>query len=256
MSTVFKDHFSGLADSYAEARPRYPQALIDRLVEGLPDGAAAWDCGCGSGQLSLGLADAVGRVFATDASAEQIARARAHPRIDYRVATAEASGLPPASVDLVVVAQAAHWFDLPGFYREVRRVAKPGARIGVFCYAAQRLPDAPEANAVVRRFYSTTIGPWWPPERAVIDRGYADLEFPFADTPPEEREMRQDWTLDQLLAYIATWSSVKEYRADTGRDPMPGLAEELGGVWGPADRVRPVVWPIFLHIGPVHPTGG
>ena len=71
---------------------------------------------------------------ATDASEEQIRHAQAHPRVEYRVAIAHASGLPPHSADLVTVAQALHWFDLPPFYAEVRRVLRPGGIVAAWCY--------------------------------------------------------------------------------------------------------------------------
>ena len=249
MTAGFKDHFSGAAEGYAEARPQYPDALIDRLAADLPPGAVAWDCGCGSGQLSVGLARRVGRVVATDASGAQIAQAAAHPQISYRVASAEASGLPAASVDLVVAAQAAHWFDLPAFYREIRRVAKPGGRVALVGYGPQHLPDAPAVDAALRAFYGETVGPYWPPERALVETGYADLDFPFADRPTEWLAIRQDWTLDRLLRFIATWSAVSAYRAATGGDPLPLLAQQLAALWGPVERPRRVVWPLFLRLG-------
>ena len=56
---------------------------------------------------------------------------KAHPRVEYRVAPAERSGLPDAAVDLVTLALAAHWFDLPRFYAEVRRVGRPRTAIAL-----------------------------------------------------------------------------------------------------------------------------
>jgi len=92
---------------------------------------AVWDCGCGSGQASVALAAHFKVVHATDVAAEQIAAAKPHLRVRYSVAPAEHCGLPDASVDLVTVAQALHWFDVDAFYAEARRVARPGALIAV-----------------------------------------------------------------------------------------------------------------------------
>jgi ubiquinone/menaquinone biosynthesis C-methylase UbiE len=111
--TGFKDHFLGHAALYADCRPTYPAALAEALAEISPARELALDCGCGSGQLSVLLAEQFERVEATDASAQQIGQASVHPKVTYRVAPAEASGLDDASCDLVVAAQAAHWFDLP-----------------------------------------------------------------------------------------------------------------------------------------------
>src|SRR2546426_10335114 len=68
--------------------------------------------------LFRSLADRFARVIATDASAEQIAQAAPHPKVGYRCAPAETSGLPNGAVDLAVAAQAVHWFDLARYYAE------------------------------------------------------------------------------------------------------------------------------------------
>src|SRR5687768_7980730 len=138
MQSSFADHFSGVASGYATFRPRYPTALFDWLATVAPARDTAWDCAAGSGQATLALAERFGRVIATDASDAQLGSAPAHPRVEYRVATADVSGLPPASVDLVTVAQAVHWFDFDRFYDEVRRVARPGGIVAVWCYGANR----------------------------------------------------------------------------------------------------------------------
>src|SRR5512138_3071788 len=93
------DHFSTVAKNYAAFRPHYPKTLVDALRARVT-GDTAWDIGCGSGQLTLGLAEQFARVIATDPAAAQIEAAPAHPRVEYRVAPAEASGLPDASIDL------------------------------------------------------------------------------------------------------------------------------------------------------------
>ena len=101
-------------------------------------------------------------IYATDLSAEQIANAEAHPRVNYRVGLAEASGLPDDFVDLVTVAQALHWFDLNRFYQEARRVARAGAVLAVWCYGVCEIPAA-RGNAALQHFYSSIVGPYWMP---------------------------------------------------------------------------------------------
>ena len=131
----FKDHFSGHAADYSRYRPgAYPAAMFQALAALAPDRECVWDCATGNGQAALGLAALFERVEATDASAQQIAVAGPHPKVRYSVAPAEASGLPDASVALITVAQALHWFDLTKFYVEVRRVAKPQALLACSCY--------------------------------------------------------------------------------------------------------------------------
>src|SRR6516162_2463674 len=131
---AFKDHFSPLASVYAEFRPTYPDALLDHVAGLCAQRGGAWDCACGSGQATIALAERFDRVVATDASAKQVAGAPPHPRVSYRVAPAEESGLEAESMDLVAVAQAAHWFDLTRFYAEVQRVLRAGGVLAIWSY--------------------------------------------------------------------------------------------------------------------------
>src|SRR5690606_31583471 len=128
----FHDHFSGHAAGYAQARPTYPEALFDWLAAQCAQRELAWDAGCGNGQAAIALARHFARVIATEPSAEQVAQAPAHPRVEYRVEPAESPSLADASADLVTVAQAMHWFDLDRFHVGVRRVLRPGGLVAVW----------------------------------------------------------------------------------------------------------------------------
>lgn len=243
----FKDHFSSASDRYAAYRPDYPATLFAWLASVSPAHATAWDCATGSGQAALGLAPHFRRVVATDASAEQIRHAAAHPGVDYRVAPAESSGLADRSVDLVTVAQAAHWFDLPRFYAEAARVLQPGGVLAIWGYGRLTLPGP--LDPPFRRFYAETVGPWWPPERALVDDAYRGLEFPFAELVPPAFEIEVEWDLVRLLDYVSTWSAVGRYRAAQGSDPLPALMAELEPLWGKPTDVRRLAWPLFLRAG-------
>lgn len=245
----FKDHFSSASDRYAAYRPGYPATLFAWLASVCSGHDTAWDCATGSGQAALGLAPHFGRVIATDASAEQIRHAAPHPGVDYRVAPAESSGLPDRSVDLVTVAQAAHWFDLPRFYAEAARVLKPGGAIAVWGYGRMLLPG--EMDALFQRFHAETVGPYWPPERALIDDAYRSLDFPFTEIQSPAFAIEVEWTLPRLLDYLSTWSAVKRYQAARGRDPLPALLAELRSLWGDPEAARALQWPLFLRAGHV-----
>lgn len=245
----FKDHFSTLSANYAAHRPAYPGELFAFLAGLCPRHELAVDCATGSGQAALGLAEHYQRVIATDASAQQIAAAVPHPRVEYRLAPAESTGLDEHSVDLLTAAQAAHWFDLPVFHAEVRRVLRPGGIIALWCY--QRLLVEPASDAVIGVFYNERLGPYWPPERGYVERGYLNLPFPFDELPAPALTMQAEWTLDQLMGYFSTWSAVKRYREATGDDPLPRLRAQLSdlGVW--PDRAMPIKWPLSMRIGRV-----
>ena len=243
----FKDHFSSASDRYAAYRPDYPAALFAWLASRCTERGTAWDCATGSGQAALGLATHFRQVVATDASAEQIRHAEPHPAIDYRVAPAEASGLGDHSVDLVSVAQAAHWFDLPRFYQEVSRVLRPGGMLALWGYGRMVLPG--DMDVPFRHFYSDTVGPYWPPERALIDDAYRSLDFPFAEIDAPAFHIEVDWSLPRLIAYLSTWSAVKRYQAAHGQDPLPALMAELMPMWGDADTAKKLQWPLFIRAG-------
>jgi hypothetical protein len=94
----FKDHFSKQAADYAKFRPGYPNELFAYLGSIAPSRKLAWDCGTGNGQAAVRLASVFDRVVATDASEKQIANSQPHPRVEYRVAPTENSGLDSETV--------------------------------------------------------------------------------------------------------------------------------------------------------------
>ncbi len=243
----FKDHFSDAADAYAAFRPTYPDALYDFLAAGPALRQLAWDCGTGNGQCAVALADRFARVIATDASARQISRAVSAGNVRYRVAPAEDSGIEDAAVDLVTAAQAAHWFDTARFADEVRRVAAPGAWLAVWGYTLARV--GPVVDRLLDAFYTGEIGPFWPPERALLDAGYATLDLPIEPAAAPTLEMTARWRAERMLRYLATWSAVRRFEAARGRDPLLELAEPLRRAWG--DGEREVRWPLALRAGPV-----
>ncbi|WP_027133303.1 class I SAM-dependent methyltransferase [Geminicoccus roseus] len=247
--TSFKDHFSATASDYAAHRPTYPASLADFLAGIAPGRGRALDGGCGTGQLSVLLAEKFQEVVATDASAAQIAQATPHPRVRYRVATAERSGLEEASVDLVTVAQAAHWLDLPAFYDEVRRVARPGAALALISYGIFEVAGPP--GPVMRHFYQDVVGPYWPPERRHVEVGYRSLPFPFPETSLPDMAIEVAWRLDDLLGYAGTWSAVGAARLALGQDPLAELRPALAAAWGDPQARRTVRWPLSGRIGHV-----
>lgn len=248
MSKVFSDHFATVATRYAESRPTYPPALFDWLAGQCPERRRAWDCGAGSGQASFELARYFGHVLATDASEAQIACAMPHPRVEYRVARAEDSGLADASVDLITVAQALHWFDFDRFFAEARRVLKPAGLFAAWSYGVPRVEDD-AVNARVQHFYHEVVGPYWPPERHHIESGYGTIEPPFPRLDTPSFVMCQRWNLEQLLGYFRSWSATARFIEAKGFDPVDVLAGELLSVWGDAKLRRTVEWPLAILAG-------
>ena len=244
----FKDYFSDAAAEYATFRPRYPAALFDFVASLAPERRVAWDCATGSGQAAVPLADRFGRVIATDASAEQLAHATPHPRVEYGVALADDSGIERESVDLVTVAQALHWFDVDAFYAEVRRVLRPSGAIAVWTYGDVHTGDA-VLDDRLHHFAHGTLGPWWPPERAHVDAGYRTLPFPFHEVEAPSFVLEHRWTLPELAGYLRSWSATLRWQAAHAADPVAPLEAELRPLWGDPDRPRTVIWPLVVRAG-------
>lgn len=241
-----KDHFSRDSAAYHRFRPRYPEGLFRHLASLTDRHDVAWDCATGSGQAALGLAGHFQTVVATDASTAQIHHASAHPAIRYAVMAAEHAGLATASVDLVTVAQALHWLDLEVFYSEATRMLRRGGVIAAWCYGL--LSVCPELDIVIRDLYGRLLEPHWPPERRLVDEGYARLPFPFAPLPTQAWHMTATWTWQELMGYLGTWSAVQRLQEEQGRDPFGSVSKRLQRAWGTATH-REVHWPIALRVG-------
>ena len=241
------DRFSGHADRYAQYRIDYPDELYDFILQDVPHRTAAWDCATGNGQVATALADRFERVDATDISEKQLILAVQKPNIYYQLSPAEQTPFDKHTFDLVTVAQALHWFDVDAFHREVRRVAKPGAVIAEWGYGLVKISD--EIDPVLLDFYRNRVGPYWDPQRQHIDDQYATLPFPFADAKRAEFVVRRNWLLDRFLNYLRTWSAVQQYIYENEEDPVTGLGNELGPLWG--DGEREVRFPVFLRVGNV-----
>ena len=229
----------GLQNEKAIVPTEVKVALIDRLTDaGLP---AIEATSFVSPKWVPQMADA----------AKVMAAIRRKPGVRYREAPADASGLPPRSVELVTVAQALHWLDRPAFYVEARRVLAPGGVVAVWCYGLLEL--GPGLDEPIRAFYERTVGPYWPPERALVDSGYRTIDFPFAELALPAITMEAELTLEELGGYLGTWSAVLGYRSARGNDPVAPLLDRLRGAWGGAERRRTARWPLALRAGRVAP---
>ena len=125
--------FSDRADDYAKHRPSYPPEAIQAILSGLgpPIALTAADIGAGTGISSVLLADRGVRVFAVEPNAEMRAAATPHPNVEYRDGVAEHTRLPGAMFDLILCAQAFHWFDHGRALREFRRILRARGRIAL-----------------------------------------------------------------------------------------------------------------------------
>lgn len=242
---------TGSAD-YARFRPSYPSALAEHLAAATPSRSHALDVGCGTGQLTTLLAAQFDHVTGIDPSASQIENAATLPNIQYRVGSAEDLDLPDRSVDLITVAQAAHWFDLPAFYREAARVARPGGLVALISYGVTEA-DGPLA-ARLKAFYWDEVHGHWPPERRHVETGYTAFSFPFPEHDVPPLSIERVWSVEDLLGYVETWSAVKGARKKGDGALVDRFAADARALCpGDAPSIR-VRWPISIRLGTARPA--
>ena len=154
----------------------------------------------------------------------------------------------------MTVAQALHWLDLKSFYGEVSRVVRTGGIIAVWCYQLHSISS--EIDEVVQRLYRDIVGPYWPPERKIVEDGYRSLPFPFDELETPEFLMVHSWDLERLKGYMDSWSSTQRYRKQNGDDPVAQIAGDLEAAWGDPLAKRDVVWPLHVRAGRVAASPG
>jgi ubiquinone/menaquinone biosynthesis C-methylase UbiE len=244
MGAEFKDFFSGQADDYAKYRPLYPESLYQYLASQVQEKHLAWDVGAGNGQAAVELAKYFDSVVATDPSQKQLANAIPHQKVKYRCAKAEAGGLEKNSADLITVAQAFHWFDQPKFFAEVENAAKSRGILAVWCYETAHVN--PKIDVVVNKLYEDILGKYWDQGRRLVEEGYRNEKFPFTELKPPTFSMNAEWTAEEMLGYLGTWSALQNYLKEKGSDPREQVSQELRKVWGSGKLV--VYWPLSLRV--------
>ncbi len=241
-----KDNFSSKSNLYAKFRPTYPQRFFNYLDGLLPTKDVAWDCGTGTGQVAVALANSFTQVYASDLSKAQITQAIQKSNIYYSVQQAEKTSYLADQFDLITVAQAIHWFDFEAFYHEVRRTLKPS---GLFCIMGYgNLQVSEKIDPILSEFYTNTIGSYWDIERKYIDEQYTTIPFPFDEIKTPEFTLRLQWTLEHLIGYLNTWSAVKHFISKQQVNPVNQLYFKLKEQWK-VDEIMEITFPMLLRIG-------
>ena len=238
------DNFSTGAEDYALYRPESPKEVFDFIYKHVKDLGAAWDCGTGNGQVAAKLAERFKTVYGTDISEDQLSHALKKDNIIYHKERAEHTSLADHSVDLITVAQAIHWFDFDPFYEEVKRVAKPGAFFAAWTYSLLKL--SPAVNEVIDHFYYDITHKYWDKERDYVDAHYKTIPFPFKEVHAPEINIVKQYTLDQLIGYLRTWSGVRHYMRLEKKDPTDLVRKDFESAWG-SNPLLEVRWPVHVR---------
>jgi ubiquinone/menaquinone biosynthesis C-methylase UbiE len=243
-----KDNFSAQSENYAKYRPAYPSAFFEYLNSIVAAKQNAWDCGTGNGQVAHELAKTFNTVFATDISQQQINNALPADNIKYSVQAAEKTNFDDKQFDLIIVAQAIHWFDFDKFYTEAKRTAKDNALLCVLGYG--RLEITEPIDKIIGNFYKNIIGAYWDKERKYIDENYTTIPFPFKEIPAPNFVNKLQWNLEHLIGYLNTWSAVKHFVKQKEYNPIEQLQTEIEQYWTKGE-IKEVSFPLLLRIGEV-----
>lgn len=239
--------FSARSDGYAQFRPSYPQGLFDWLARQCSRTQLALDIAAGSGQASRPLLRHFDQVVACDASPEQLRSSNDWQSVLYFAARAHRLPVHQQTADLIVVAQALHWFATPAFFAEVRRVLRSDGLFCAWCYSL--LTIEPALDEVVAHLHGSILNGYWPNERVSVDSRYRDIQLPFEQVDTPDFAIELDWNLYQLLGYLRTWSAVTQWHGTHGSDPILPLEPELAQRWGCPDTQRRIRWPLHLLAG-------
>ncbi|MCE1252559.1 MAG: class I SAM-dependent methyltransferase [Anaerolineae bacterium] len=239
--------FSINSDQYARYRPLYPPELIKYLAGLVPPAATVWDCATGNGQAAALSTVYFNQIIASDISLAQLHQAHRHPSIIYCVTSAENPAFSNINFDLIMVAQALHWFNLEHFYTAVHRLLNPGGFLAVWGYDFFKIDS--NIDVLFDACLLKKIDPFWSAGNRILQAAYRPIPFPFDEISNlPVFEISLDWNLTQLLAYLSTWSAVKRYQAETGKDPLEQVKAEVKSVW-PEAEVKRVTMPIFMRVG-------
>ena len=244
-----KDLFSKQASLYAKYRPGYPKELIEYIISRTSGSEMAWDCATGNGQAALLLSPYFKKIFATDISEKQITEAVGHAGISYTLANEETTSFADDTFDLITVAQAYHWFHFDGFFHEATRVGKPGSTVAIWCYGLLNSKDE-TLHKMIRGFYYHKIGKYWDAERRYVDEEYKTIPFNFVDQDAADFHEGVQWTLDDLIGYFNTWSSLQHFIKANNYNAATEFGKELKTVWNDGSK-KDFSFPLFLRLGKV-----
>ncbi|MEL1255523.1 class I SAM-dependent methyltransferase [Flavobacterium sp. DGU38] len=240
-----KDNFSKQAADYSKFRPQYPEEMIQYLISFVDNKSTALDLATGNGQVAHKLSAHFKKVFATDISQKQLDNAIRATNIIYSKESAEKTSFKNQQFDLIVVAQAVHWFDFEAFYKEIYRILKPE---GIFAAMGYGLFSTnPDSDKILRQFYYDIVDPYWDAERKYLDENYETIPFPFEEIPTEKFQNQFIWSFEALIGYLQTWSSVQHYISKNNQNPIDLIYDELKFSWGNSDKK--VTFPLLLRIG-------
>jgi SAM-dependent methyltransferase len=232
------ESFGSDADRYDRTRPRYPDALVERIVAARP-GPEVLDVGCGTGIAARQLQAAGCRVLGVDPDARMADFAR-RQGLEVEVATFETWDPAGRMFDTVTAAQAWHWVDPVAGATRAAQVLRPGGRLAVFWYVFQPPSEVAEAfTAVYRRVLPGT--PFASGVMSSLER-YSAFFTSAADGMAqagafgEPEQWRFDWertyTRDEWLDQVPSFGGHSQFPPAQQADLLAGIGAAIDQVGG------------------------
>ena len=243
----FQDHFSKQSYKYSKYRPDYPNELIKFITDLCNEKDTALDVATGNGQAAMKIANTFNRIFALDASKNQILNSFKTGNIEYILAKAEKLPVKSNSINLICIAQTLHWFSFEDFFYEVKRVLKADGIIAAWCYNLMKVNSM--IDKTIEKFYNDILGDYWPDRRKYIDNEYKTIPFPFNEIVCPPFEISKEWDLEHFLGYLRTWSAVQKYKEASDKDDVEQIFDELTALWENPSKKLKITWPVILRAG-------
>jgi ubiquinone/menaquinone biosynthesis C-methylase UbiE len=249
------ERFSGRVQAYVAYRPRFPRGIVTFLREhgALTERAVVADVGAGTGMLAEIFLEAGHRVIAVEPNDEMLEVCRvlaAHePALEVVQGSAEATTLPDASLDLIAVGRAMHWFDWPRAHREFQRILRPDGWVLVATNGHR------DSGAAVSNRLSEILRTWRTDSaEADTRRDFNDRLREFLDTSNWQRTtLHHSMTIDfaTLLGYAESLSAIPR----PGERGYDGMVAELRAVFEEYQREGLLVTPLACQLFLGRPRG-
>jgi len=234
--------FDRVAETYAEARPGYPEPVFDEITGLVPPPANVLEIGPGPGQATISLADRGYRVLGVELGAEmaRVARRRlaAYPTVEIVRADFHEWQPEPGSFDVVFAASAFQWIEPAVAYPKARLALRPGGWLALVWShpvrgrnAAARFWDANEEH-YRRTAPSIARDPARPRPFSPDPRSEARATGLFGPMTRHSWRWRRAFTTDEYLALIGTYSDHITLAADERSALNRGMRELIDGQFG------------------------
>ncbi len=206
--------FNRVAEAYSKNRPGYPDALYTKLLH-LNGGrrfARVADVGCGTGQSSYGLLRIADSVIGIEPgeSLRKLAAER-YPSIRFKKGSGENTGIEDSSLDLVTVATAFYWMDMPRALLEFSRILKPRGILSIYRYGFPHLDSS--SGDVVMRHMNENWDYYRDPVLKGSDPSLGEIQSSnlFVESDCEVLENRVALDVEEYVGFLSSTSYVSKY---------------------------------------------